>query len=168
MKFLRSLSEKIMFKLAQLLIIAISLYGSIFAQTAEIESLKIREVDLKGCIQTIFNKQFIITTEADYLKTIRNDASRDYCLKNVEKIDFGKESLLGLEINSGYCRRPVGLEFQVLKDNKSKEYQFNINYADPKGALCRALSQYDLWVVTPKIPENYTVKFNAEPKKQTK
>lgn len=155
-----------MFKIAQFLIVTISIYGSIFAQTqtAEIEPLKIREIDLKGCIQTIFDKQFIITTETDYLKKIRNDAGRDYCLKNLEKIDFEKESLLGIEVNSGYCRRPIGLEFQVLKNNKLKEYQFSINYTDPKESVCRALSQYDLWVLVPKITENYEVKFNVAPK----
>jgi hypothetical protein len=146
------------------LIILISIYGSIFPQTTEIESLKIREINLKGCIQTIFKKQFVITTESDYLKTVRNDASRDYCLKNIEKIDFEKEALLGININSGYCRRPTGLNFQILKDLNAKEYQFNISYTDPKGSVCRALSQYDLWVLIPKLIESYTVKFNVEQK----
>lgn len=123
-----------------------------------------REIDLKGCIHTHSGKQFIIKDEATYLKTIRNDGSRDHCLKNLEKIDFEKNSLLGLEINSGYCRRPIGLEFQVLKDETTKEYQFNIDYTDPKGSVCRALSQYDLWVLVPKIPDGFTVKFDVQPK----
>ncbi|MBX7170366.1 MAG: hypothetical protein K1X72_05365 [Pyrinomonadaceae bacterium] len=77
--------------------------------------LETREIDLKGCIQTIFTKQFVIKDEAEYLKAIRNDASRNYCLKNLEKIDFTKNSLLGININSGYCRRPAGLEYEISK-----------------------------------------------------
>ena len=127
------------------------------------EILESREIDLKGCIQTIFTRQFVIKDEATYLKTIRNDASRDFCLKNLEKIDFTKNSLLGLEINSGYCERPSGLKFQVIKDEKAKNYLFNIVY-DPKGAICRALSQYDLWVIVQKIPDGFEVKFDVEAK----
>ena len=128
------------------------------------EILESREIDLKGCIQTIFTNQFVITDEAAYLKTIRHDASRDACLKNLEKIDFTKNSLLGLEINSGYCDRPSGLEFQVIKDESAKNYLFNIGYNDPKNAVCRAFSQYDLWVIVPKIPDEFKVKFNVEAK----
>ena len=129
-----------------------------------LQTLESRQIDLKGCIQTYFNKQFIIKDEATYLKSIRNDASRPGCLKDVEKIDFEKNSLLGIEINSGYCRHPVGLEFQVIKDEKSKEYLFNISYEDPKGSTCRALSQYDLWVLVPKISDGFEVKFDVRAK----
>lgn len=129
------------------------------AQETKIETLESREIDLNNCIHTYFNKQFIIKDKETYLKAIRNDASREKCLQDVEKIDFEKNSLLGIEINSGYCRRPVGLEFQVIKDEKSKEYLFNISYEDPKGSTCRALSQYDLWVLVPKISDGFEVKF---------
>ena len=69
--------------------------------------------------------------------------------------------LLGLEINSGYCRRPSGLEFQTTKNEQ--QYILNISYIKPTG-LCRALSQYDLWVIVPKIPDGFKVKFNVEAK----
>lgn len=134
------------------------------AKQSEFQTLESREIDLKGCIPTYFNKQFVIKDEATYLKAIRNDASRERCVKDVEKIDFEKNSLLGIEINSGYCRRPLGLEFQVIKDEKSKEYLFNISYDDPKGSTCRALSQYDLWILVPKVPVGFEVKFEVKPK----
>lgn len=125
------------------------------------EILETRQVELKGCIQTIFNKKFIIKDRETFLKTIRNDASRDFCLKNLEKIDFDKNTLLGIELNTGYCRTPPGLESQAVKDEAEKQYILNISYTGPQG-LCRALSQYDLWILVPKLPENYTVKFNVK------
>lgn len=54
------------------------------------EKLETRGIDLKGCIQTYFTKRFVIKDEVSYLKAIRNDSSREYCLKNIENIDFNK------------------------------------------------------------------------------
>ncbi|MET0753131.1 MAG: hypothetical protein ABWZ66_07150 [Pyrinomonadaceae bacterium] len=126
------------------------------------ERLKAEQIDLKGCIQTIFTKEFVIKDEAAYLKTIRSDASRDFCLKNVEKIDFGKHSLVGLDINSGYCGIPAGLEYKVVKDSEKKQYLLDISYDDPKYSVCRAASRYDLWLLVPKLPEGYEVKFEVK------
>lgn len=125
------------------------------------ERLETRHIDLKGCIQTIYDKQFVIRDNQTYLNTIRGDATRDWCLKNLEKIDFGKHTLLGIEINSGYCRIPVGLEYQTVKDEAKKQYLLSVSYIDPRGRVCRALSQYDLWVLVPSLPDDYEVKFEV-------
>jgi hypothetical protein len=132
-----------------------------YAQTTEPKSLKIldsREIKLKGCIQTHFNKEFIIKNNTEFLNAIRNDASRKFCTENLEKLDFTKNNLVGIEINSGYCRRPIGLEAVVTDDIENKQFIIEISYAKPVG-LCRALSQYDLWLMIPKIPDNYKVGF---------
>lgn len=126
------------------------------------EPLETRAFEMKGCIQTIYNKQFVINDNEAYLKAIRNDASRERCLKDLEKIDFAKHTLLGIEINSGYCRTPGGLEYKAIKDETKKQYLLNISYLDPKGSVCRALSQYDLWLFVPKLPEDYEVKFEVK------
>jgi hypothetical protein len=131
------------------------------------EKLETAEIDLKGCIQTIYKTQFVIKDEAAYLKTIRNDASRDFCLKNVEKIDFGKHTLAGIGINSGYCDIPAGLEYKVAKDTEKKQYLLDISYIDPRDSVCRALSQYDLWLLVPKLPEGYEVKFEVRARQKS-
>ena len=128
------------------------------------ETPETRHIDLKGCIQTSRSQQFVIKDNETYLRTIRGDGSRDWCLKNLEKIDFGKHTLLGIEINSGYCRVPVGLQYQTLKDTERKQYLVNISYIDPRGAGCRALSQYDLWLLVPKLTAGYEVKFDVKAK----
>lgn len=128
---------------------------------ASAQNLETREIDLKGCIQTIFQKSFIIKDRETFLKTIRNDMSRERCLKDLEKIDFEKNSLLGIELNTGYCDAPLGLEAQAFKNEPEKQYLVKISYVEPRGS-CRALSQYDLWLLVPKLPENYTVKFDVK------
>ncbi len=138
---------------------------SIFSANAE--NLETRQIDLKGCIQNFFDKEFIITDRAHFLKTIRHDASRDSCLKYLEEIDFDKNALLGIELNTGYCRTPLGLEAQAVKDAAKKQYILNISYLAPQG-VCRALRRDDLWILVPKLPENYTVKYevNANPREK--
>jgi Fe-S cluster assembly iron-binding protein IscA len=126
------------------------------------ETLGIRSIDLKGCIHTSRSQQFVIKDNETYLKTIRADASLDWCLKKLEKIDFGKHTLLGIEINSGYCGIPLGLQYQAVKDADKKQYLLDISYIDPQGAVCRALSQYDLWLLVPKLPAGYEVKFEVK------
>jgi len=132
-------------------------------ETQNSQILETREVNLRGCIQTIFDKEFIIKDRENFLKAVRNDASRDWCLKNLEKIDFDKYTLLGIELNTGYCRAPLGLTSQTVKNDAEKIYILKISYIEPQG-ICRALSQYDLWVLVPKLPENYTVKFEVKGK----
>ena len=128
-----------------------------------VETLETRSIDLKGCIQTIFNKSFVIKDQETFLKTIRDDATRDWCLKNLEKIDFNKYTLLGKAFSSGYCRIPLGLEYKAAKNEAAKQYLVSISYIDPRGAVCRALSQYDLWLLVPKLPADYEVKFEIKP-----
>jgi hypothetical protein len=127
-----------------------------------LEILQTGSIDLKGCIQTVFNQQFVIKDRETYLKTIRRDASRDWCLENLEKIDFDKNTLLGLEINSGYCGLPAGLKYQTVKNEAEKQYRLTISYIDPQGQVCRALSQYDLWLLVPKLPAGYAVIFDLK------
>lgn len=132
--------------------------------TLALQKLETRSIDLETCIHLYTRKNIIIKDEETFLKAIRNDASRARCLQDQEKIDFDKYSLIGTEINSGYCRIPLGLTHQVFKDEEKKQYILSISYIAPNGT-CRALSRYDLWIIAPKIPEEYTVSFEitAEP-----
>lgn len=129
--------------------------------SANAQNLETRQIDLKGCIQTFFGDQFVIKDHATFLKKIPNDASRNKCLKDFGKFDFDKNTLLGIELNTGYCGVPLGLKSQAVKNEAEKQYILKISYLEPQGT-CRALSQYDLWVAVPKIPDNYTVKFEVK------
>ena len=133
-----------------------------FLEAQVAQKIETREVDLKGCVQMYRQKQFVISDKETYLQNIRRDAQKDVCLENAENLDFEKYLFLGIQINSGYCRTPHGLEYQTVRDNSKKQYILKISYTDPQGQVCRALSQYDLWVSVPKLPEDFEVSFEIK------
>jgi hypothetical protein len=124
------------------------------------KSLETREIDLKGCLPIYRQSQLVIKDNETYLKAM-HDTDRKRCLKEVEKIDFKRHALLGIEINSGYCGYPLGLRYETVKDVEKRQYVVNISYLDPRGSVCRAYSQYDLWLLVPKLPDGYEVKFEV-------
>ena len=130
---------------------------------ANAQSLKVEQIDLKNCIQTYRQKSFVIKDETTFLKEIRSDMSREKCLKDLQKIDFEKHTLVGIELNTGYCREPLLDPVEVLNEKAEKQYLVKISFTEPREP-CRALSQYDLWLLVPKLPADYTVKFEVKGK----
>ncbi len=124
------------------------------------QMLETRRIDLKDCIQLIRTDKRAIFSNEEFLLAVRNDASRDRCLKDLEKIDFDKHTLLGININSGYCRVPSGLEVNAFRDDLGQEYLLSVSYLEP-GGVCRHLSRYDVWVLVPKMPDGYYVNFET-------
>ena len=138
-----------------LLVIILGVFISANGQEYVLES---RQYNAKACLQMPAWKKDAIRDERGFLKRVRNDASRGRCLKDLEKIDFEKNSLFGVNLNSGYCRYPLGLKFTATKDVKNKAFVINISCIKPNG-VCRALSSYDLWMVLPKPPIDYLVRY---------
>jgi|GraSoiStandDraft_24_1057298.scaffolds.fasta_scaffold557188_1 hypothetical protein len=128
--------------------------------SAHAQSLKTREIDLKECIQFRYDDELLFKTREDFLKAIRSDASRHSCLKNLAKIDFDKYTLAGVRLSTGDCGAPILLPVRAVKNAAEKQYVVKITYLPP-GEPCRALFLYDLWLLVPKLPENYTVKFEV-------
>lgn len=112
-------------------------------------------------------KEFAISSKQELLGAVRSDASREYCSNKIEKVDFETHSLIGIAFNSGYCRRPTLLLFDVEKVESEKVFRLNVSYFDPMARICRGLSKYDLWVVVPKIPDGFDVKFEVTARPQT-
>jgi hypothetical protein len=129
-------------------------------RSANQEIIETRPVDIKGCIKDSRSGQFVIRDAESFQQAIRADGSRDWCLKNLESIDFAKHSLLGISLVTDYCDRPHGLAHQLLKDTATKKYLFDISYHTPQG-VCRRMGYWDVWVVVPKIPDDYEVNFKV-------
>jgi len=123
------------------------------------EKIEPAQIDLKGCIQTNFINEFVIKTQYEYLKSLRKDASNYWCLQNLAPIDFEKYSLLGIGMTTDYCDVPRGLEYKLSKDAENKQYLFSVSYLKAE-QICRRLGHYDLWLLVPKIEENFSVKFD--------
>ena len=127
------------------------------------EFIKTEHVDLKGCVPMYRQDQYIINDKETYLKLLRRDTQTESCIKNAKNLNFDKFTYLGIQINSGYCRYPLGLEYKTIKNPHTKKYTLKISYIDPGNQTCRALSRYDLWVKVPKLPLRYKVKFEISP-----
>jgi hypothetical protein len=128
--------------------------------SANQEIIETRPVDIKGCIRHFPSRQIVIRDAESFRKAIRSDASRDWCDKNLESIDFDKHSLLGVALVTDYCDRPAGLAHQLIKDTATKKYLFDISYDTPTG-VCRRMGYWDVWVIVPKIPDDYEVGFKV-------
>lgn len=142
--------------------------GSLATISANPEIIETRPIDIKGCIKHYPSSQFVIKDAETFQKVIRADAGRDWCHKNLESIDFTKHSLLGIELVTNYCSRPAGLAHQLIKDRATKKYLFDISYHTP-AAVCRRMGYWDVWVVVPKIPDDYEISFQVRkiPSKET-
>ena len=125
------------------------------------QNLQTKEFEMKGCIRLFGKDDFVIRSQDELLKAVRNDDSRKSCLETLDKIDFSKNSLLGTNLNTGYCGYPLGLKHQAVKIKRDKIFSVNITYAEPRGT-CRAMSSYNLWLLVPKIPAAYEVKFGVK------
>jgi hypothetical protein len=123
--------------------------------------LETREIDLKDCIWPPLRSQMVIKDDETFQKNLRTDAQKNFCGKELGKIDFSKYSLLGIDLDTGYCRTPVGLEYKAFRDDEKKQVTLKISYIEPHGT-CRAMSSYNLWVLVPKIPEGYEAKFEVK------
>jgi hypothetical protein len=78
----------------------------------------------------------------------------------LKDIDFSKHTLVGIELRTGWCRDPI-FTYRVFKDEAKKKYLLAVRYQPPEG-VCRASDQYDLWVLVPRLPEQYEVDFEVK------
>jgi hypothetical protein len=145
------------------LLFAIGFLVVLSAFSANAQELKSRRIDVKNCIQMYRQQSFVIKDQPTFLKEIRSDMSRERCLKDLEKIDFEKHTLVGIELNTGDCGVPLLEPAKVVKAETEKQFVVKINYWEPREP-CRAYSQYDLWLLVPKLPADYTVKFDVKGK----
>lgn len=124
--------------------------------------LETKLIHLNDCIRIFGEERFVIKTEEEFLSAVRGDDARRSCLESQEKIDFKKHSLIGIGLQTGYCRTPVGLAFQVVKNRPEKHYALNIAYIDPQGKTCRTPARFDLWLLVPKLPGDFDVRFSVK------
>ncbi len=157
---------------AQFLLLPFSLMAFLFALASPAPSftqcdgcreLETSQLDLEGCINFRYpNTQLVIRDEATMKSLVRNDMSRERCLAHLKDIDFSKHTLVGIELRTGWCRDPL-FTYRVIKEEAKKKYLLAVRYQPPEVG-CRALDQYDLWVLVPRLPEQYEVDFEVKAK----
>ena len=104
----------------------------------------------------------VIKNKTDIDSLIRKGGIRAArCAEQLSRLDFDKHTLLGIELNSGWCRVPRGLAVETLDDEAEQRYIFVVSYEKPV-ELCRALTIYDVWVLVPRLPTEYEVVFQIK------
>lgn len=103
--------------------------------------------------------RFDIRSKEQLMDAFLKTADRQACMSKTEYlVNFEKESLIGIGLSSNYCNRPRGLAYKALRDDSAKTVTLHISYDDTK-EMCRHMGYFDVWVVVPKIPEGYEVKY---------
>ncbi len=131
------------------------------------DTLMTQQFEMNNCIQIYhIEGKRIVRTKSDLDSLVRQDMSKNKCNKQLQQIDLVHYSILGINLNSGWCKTPLGLEFITTKNDMDKKYTLTVSYQAPIGT-CRARSSYNLWVKVPAIPNGYKVEFIVNPKEPT-
>ena len=107
------------------------------------------------------NREFVVRTQAEYQRLI--DTSPDLhpnpflpCIEyEFPVIDFSQKTLLGKSFTGGGCSSEV--KKKVLRNDKGREVIYSINVSF-KGT-CEMGISHNNFILVPKIPEGYIVKF---------
>ncbi|MGB1243336.1 MAG: hypothetical protein ACPG49_12485, partial [Chitinophagales bacterium] len=110
------------------------------------------------CFKPITEHQ-VINNSDEYSALL--DEYRDYtqnCLTYFSpKIDFTEKTLLGQRITVTACNVSSVSEVFADPDQKQYIYQLQVNLE----GTCEMLFDKIVWIVVPKLPDNYTVAFKA-------
>ena len=110
------------------------------------------------CLLSLDEHQVIDQPEeySDLLDNYRDQNTN--CLTYIyPQIDFTEKTLLGQRIEVTACS--VSSVSEVLADPDQKEYIYQLQ-VNLEGE-CEKLFERTIWIVVPKLPENYTVSFRA-------
>lgn len=146
------------FLLAVLLLL---LESNASAQQNEIE---IVQIDLAGCVKyDQGNVNYIFKDRSSLEKVLLTDKYSADCRKTIERIDFEKYSVLGVNIRNAQCWG-FTLEGKVFLDAANKRFRFKIEHP-PFMPSCRGLTEHNLWALAPRVPDDHTVSFEITEKR---
>ena len=108
------------------------------------------EFGMRDCIPLKLNESnFVINSQEEFESAVPNGTTRDVCMRESASIDWERYSLVGNNISSGNCSRPIGLDFNCHYAESSNTMMVNIVYEENQ-PLCRALSSYNYWLLIPR------------------
>ena len=111
-------------------------------------------INQPGCCDhdTVTENKHIINSEEEYYNLFDDIM---YCdSSDLPQVDFKKYTMLG-QYASGGCE--VKFIREVTNDEKTHEYLYTITVRDC--GACQVHVSSMNWVLVPKLPENYTVRF---------
>lgn len=137
--------------------------------TKKQRTVAIREVDLGECLPLTGQSQWILANREAIDRALSNEKSE--CREIVERLglDLSKEALVGYSFQSGYCHRPVGLEFSAIHEMSSDPREdllmIKATFRDVGDAYCKVWITFPVWLIVEKPAGNFRYEFFAERKK---
>lgn len=134
-----------------------------------VNAQEVKELEMGRCVPVNYGTTIVINDQNGLWSAIRNDASRDNCIIEIQKLDLDlvKNTLVGVNISSGYCGRPPGLSADVVTNAEDLTVTVNVRYDDRGYERCAALSRFEYWLAVTKPPQGFTIKVDVGPR-QTK
>ena len=100
-------------------------------------------------------KEFVINTQEEY-SALQYDIPDGFCKDFVPpQIDFTQKTLLGRSAGGSGCT--IEFKKEVLKDAENKKIIFSIKVIEQGSCEVGRMSMN--WVLIPKVPQDYAVKF---------
>jgi len=129
----------------------------------------IREVDLGECLKLSGQSQWILANSDGLDRALNTETPS--CREKVKNLglDLSKQALVGYSFHSGYCDRPVGLEFSAIhetsSDPKEDRLMIKAQFREVGDAYCKIWTTYPVWLIVEKPAEHMRYEFFSEPKK---
>lgn len=124
------------------------------------DTLHAESVDIAYCIHTPGGDFLWIKNREELEEKVRNDASRERCLKELQSLDMNGFWLVGTRLITGWCHIPPGLKYDAIVNHGGKECTIHVSYITPSEP-CRALGMYELWLRIPDLGEDYNVQLKV-------
>ena len=129
----------------------------------------IREVELGECLKLSGQSQWVLANSDGLDRALNTETPS--CREKVKNLglDLSKQALVGYSFHSGYCDRPVGLEFSAIhetsSDPKEDRLMIKAQFRDVGDAYCKIWTTYPVWLIVEKPAGHVRYEFFSEPKK---
>ncbi|HZB44031.1 MAG TPA: hypothetical protein VE360_02245, partial [Pyrinomonadaceae bacterium] len=113
---------------------------------------------LDGCIPFESLEGVQVIEDVQTLNERVSKTKAEVCAARAPSIDFSRRTLIGVQVRAGSCGAGRIFRHTLVRDDAKKRYLVVLDwYGNP----CRGLGFYELWLSAPKLPQGYTVEYEA-------
>ena len=104
-------------------------------------------------------QEFVINSQKEYNSLLEFKSPADFCDDfKLPTIDFSQNTLLGKYTQGGGCS--INFVRHIFKDDLNKKIIYSIEVVEE--GLCKKLGMSMNWILTSKVPSDYSVEFQVK------